>query len=125
MKKILALLLLFTAFGVAAQQPQWDEWQKTSCYSNISYRLLELGKHGEQYRWLIQFRNDYPNIISFNYHVADKVGKYTTTTHRKALNAGQVSEEIEVYTTTQDVYLLADKVSMTPYPENFVECESK
>lgn len=125
MKRIIAIVLLFTGISVSAQQPQWDDWQKTSCYSNISYRLLELGKHGEQYLWKVQFRNDYGNIISFNYHVTDKMGKYTPTTHRKALNAGQVSEEIELYTATQDIYLLADKVSMTPYPENFVECDKK
>lgn len=125
MKKIAALLLLLFGLSASAQETQWDEWQKTSCYSNISYRLLELGKLGEQYRWKIQFRNDYDNIISFNYHVTDKVGKYTTTTHRKALHQGQVSEEIDLYTKSQDIYILADKVSMTPYPENFIECDGK
>lgn len=125
MKKIAALFLLLAGLIASAQEPQWDDWQKTSCYSNISYRLLELGKYGEQYRWKIQFRNDYTNIISFNYHVTDKMGKYTTTTHRKALQQHQVSEEIDVYTAVQDIYILADKVSMTPYPEDFVECDSK
>jgi hypothetical protein len=125
MKNIIALLLFLFGISALAQSPGWDEWQKTSCYSKISYRLLELGKHGEQYTWKIQFRNDYDNIISFNYHVADKIGKYTTTTHRKALQQGQVSEEIDLYTKTQDIYILADKVSMTPYPENFVECDEQ
>ncbi|MGV3460966.1 MAG: hypothetical protein ACO1N9_11010 [Flavobacterium sp.] len=124
MKKIIILVLMFAGISASAQEPQWDEWQKTSCYSNISYRLLELGKHGEQYHWKVQFRNDYPNIISFNYHVTNKVEKNTPTTHRKTLNTGQVSEEIDLYTATQDVYLLADKVSMTPYPENFVQCDT-
>lgn len=117
--------MLFIGIATTAQEPQWDDWQKTSCYGNISYRLLELGKHGEQYHWKVQFKNDYSNIISFNYHVTNKIGKYTTTTHRKTLNSGQISEEIDLYTATQDIYLLADKVSMTPYPENFVECDPK
>jgi len=82
-----------------------------------------MGKNGEQNVWKIQFRSDYPNLISFNYHVTDKLGQYNLTTHRKTLNGKQLSDEIDVYTREEDLYLLVDKVSMTPYPEDFVDCD--
>jgi len=126
MKKILLLLALFSIqFAVAQNVGEWEDWQKTSCYSNISFRLKSLGKNGEQNKWLVQFRSDYPNLISFNYSVTDKLQQYNLTTHRKTLNARQQSDEIEVYTNYDDIYLLVDKVSMSPYPEDFVECNDK
>ena len=120
------LYVLFAVFTVQAAASQtdngWEDWQKTSCYNKISFRLKFVGKNGEQNMWKIQFRNDYPNLISFNYNVTDKLQQYNLTTHRKTLNAKKQSEEIDIYTTFDDIYLLVDKVSMTPYPEDFVEC---
>jgi len=125
MKKILFLFIALLAFLYSPAQTNngWEEWQKTSCYSKISFRLKYIGKNGEQNMWKIQFRNDYPNIISFNYHVTDKLQQYNLTTHRKSLPGKKQSEELDIYTTYDDIYLLVDKVSMTPYPEDFVDCD--
>ena len=125
MKKILFLFIALLAFLYSPAQTNngWEEWQKTSCYSKISFRLKYIGKNGEQNMWKIQFRNDYPNIISFNYHVTDKLQQYNLTTHRKSLPGKKHSEELDIYTTYDDIYLLVDKVSMTPYPEDFVDCD--
>jgi len=125
MKKIIILILSLCATTIALAQTdtKWEDWQKTSCYSRISFRLKAMGKNGEQNVWKIQFRSDYPNLISFNYHVTDKLGQYNLTTHRKTLNGKQLSDEIDVYTREEDLYLLVDKVSMTPYPEDFVDCD--
>lgn len=124
MKKVLLLLLFICANAAHSQTDNgWEEWQKTSCYENISYRLKYIGKNGERHVWHIQFKNAYPNVISFNYHITDKLQQYNVTTHRKTLSAKQQSGEIEIYTSFEDIYLLVDKVSMTPYPENFVDCD--
>lgn len=124
MKKLLIFIIFICANNAFAQTDNgWEEWQKTSCYENIHYRLKYVGKNGEQNLWKIQFKSAYPNIISFNYHITDKLQQYNVTTHRKTLNAKQQSEEIEIYTMLDDIYLLVDKVSMTPYPENFVDCD--
>lgn len=125
MKKILLILLFLAVFIPASAQTDngWEEWQKTSCYEKILYRLKYLGKNGEQNVWNIQFKSEYPNVISFNYHITDKLQQYNVTTHRKTLNARQQSEIVEIYTTVEDIYLLVDKVSMTPYPEDFVDCD--
>lgn len=124
MKKLLLIIILICANTAFSQTDNgWEEWQKTSCYENISFRLKFVGKNGEQNLWKIQFRHSYPNVISFNYHVTDKLQQYNVTTHRKTLNPKQESEEIEIYTTLEDIYLLVDKVSMTPYPENFIDCD--
>jgi hypothetical protein len=124
MKKIILLLFLMASMAVSAQSKDgWDEWQKTSCYSKISFRLKYVRQNGSQHLWKVQFRNDYPEIISFNYHVTDKLGEYNLTTHRKSLEAKQISGEIEVYTEEEDIYLLVDKVSFSPYPEEFIECD--
>ncbi len=126
MKKLLLSLFLLTGFVLFAQDNNgWDEWQKTSCYSKISFRIKSEKKYGDQFHWKIQFRSDYPEVISFNYHVTDKLEQYNITTHRKTLNAKQLSDEIEVFTKEEDIFLLVDKVSLSPYPEDFVECDTK
>ena len=124
MKKILILFVLLAGLTLSAQTNDgWEEWQKTSCYSKISFRLKYDRKNGNQHIWKVQFRNDFPEVISFNYHVTDKLQQYNLTTHRKALNPRQISDELEVYTTEEDIYLLVDKVSMSPYPEEFIDCD--
>lgn len=124
MKKFLLLFMLLIGTMLFAQNNNdWDEWQKTSCYSKISYRIKNEKKQGEQFHWKIQFRSDYPELISFNYHVTDKLEQYNITTHRKTLEAKKTSEEIDIYTEEDDIFLLVDKVSLSPYPEKFEECE--
>lgn len=122
MRNILVLAIMLYSLTVFSQNTDWDEWQKTSCYSKISFRLKEEPKHGEQHHWKVQFKSDYNDVVSFNYHVTDKLQQYNITTKRKVLNAGQVSEEIDVYAKEADVFILADKLSMGPYPEDFIPC---
>lgn len=125
MKKLLLFLLFFTGLTLSAQSNDvWDDWQRTSCYAKVSYRMKSEPKHGEQYHWKLQFRSDYAEVVSFNYHVTDKLEEYNVTTHRKTMRPGQVSEEIDVYTTISDIYLLVDKLSLSPYPENFQDCDN-
>lgn len=125
MKKFILLAFFFFALNTAFAQTDngWGEWQKTSCYSKIEFRLKYDGKNGEQHHWKVQFKNNYNNLISFNYTVTDKVQQYTLTTHRKTLKGGKQSNEADLFTDLEDIYILVDKVSMTPYPENFIECE--
>ncbi len=125
MKNLFILFLMMGAFTqISAQSlPEWEEWQKTSCYSKIEFRLKYERKNGEQHHWKIQFKSGYPQLISFNYNVTDKLQQYNITTHRKVLNANQLSEEIDIYTKEEDIFLIVDKVSLSPYPENFVDCE--
>ena len=125
MKKLFLFLFLFAGVTLFAQNNDgWDEWQKTSCYSKISFRIKSEKMHGEQHHWKIQFKSEYPELISFNYHVTDKLGEYNITTHRKTLNARQLSAEMDVYTKESDIFLLVDKVSLSPYPENFIDCDN-
>ncbi|MCO6146590.1 hypothetical protein [Flavobacterium sp. NRK1] len=125
MKKLLLLLFLLTGISLFAQENNdWDEWQKTSCYSKISFRIKSEKKYGEQFHWKIQFKNDYPEVISFNYHVTDKLEQYNITTHRKTLTANQVSDDIEIFTKEDDIFLLVDKLSFSPYPEDLVDCDT-
>jgi hypothetical protein len=125
MKKLLLFVFLFTGITLSAQNNDgWDEWQKTSCYSKVFYRMKSEEKRGEQHHWKIQFRNDYAQVISFNYHVTDKLEEYNITTHRKTMQPGQVSDEMDIYTAESDIYLLVDKLSLSPYPNDFVECDN-
>lgn len=125
MKKILILFLMtcFTSPLMAQTDNGWEEWQKTSCYSKIEFRLKYERKNGEQHHWKIQFKNNYSELISFNYNVTDKLQQYSITTHRKVMDANKQSDEIDVYTKEEDIYLIVDKVSFSPYPEFFVDCE--
>ncbi len=126
MKKILALLFILAGLTMSAQDKgEWEAWQRTSCYSKISFRLKYEGMNGEQHKWKVQFKNDYPELISFNYNITDKLGEYNITTHRKSLEGKQTSPEIELFTQEEDIYLLVDKVSLSPYPENFIDCDQK
>ncbi|PZR21105.1 MAG: hypothetical protein DI539_08915 [Flavobacterium psychrophilum] len=108
----------------AQNKNDWDDWQKTSCYSKIFYRMKAEEKRGEQFHWKLQFRSDYGEVISFNYHVTDKLQEYNITTHRKTMNPGKLSEEIDIYTKESDIFLLVDKVSLSPYPEDFLDCDN-
>ncbi|KGO85038.1 hypothetical protein Q765_18685 [Flavobacterium rivuli WB 3.3-2 = DSM 21788] len=123
------LLLLIFAISCnttfAQVQDGWDEWQKTSCYSNISFRLKHEGKRGEQHVWQVQFKNDYNSLISFNYHISETSGQYDTTTHRKTLNKAALSEPLEVFTAGEDIFLLVDKVSLSPYPKDYINCDTR
>jgi len=123
MKKILLLLVFVMGSTVAfAQAGNWEDWQKTSCYSKISFRLKDAGTRGEQHIWKIQFKSDYSELISFNYNVTDELQQYNITTHRKTLNANEVSKEIEIFTKEDNIYILVDKVSLSPYPQDFIDC---
>lgn len=122
MKKLFAIVMIMVSSAAFSQTGEWDEWQKTSCYSKLSFRLKEEPKNGEQHHWKVQFKSDYDDVISFNYHVTDKLQQHNITTKRKVLNAGKVSEEIDVYAKEADVFILADKLSMGPYPEDFLPC---
>jgi len=124
MKKILLLIVfVMGSYTVFAQTGEWEEWQKTSCYSKISFRLKDEGMRGQQHVWKVQFKNDYGQLISFNYHVTDKVKQHDTTTHRKTMNAGHISDETEIFTKEADIFLLVDKVSLSPYPKDFIDCD--
>lgn len=115
MKNLLLFIFLFAGISLFAQDNNnWEDWQKTSCYSKVSFRLRSEKKHGEQYHWKIQFKSEYAELISFNYHVTDKLQEYNITTHRKTLTANQLSEEIDVYTRESDIFLLVDKLSLSP-----------
>jgi hypothetical protein len=46
------------------------------------------------------------------------------TTHRKTMEAGKVSEEMDIYTKESDIYLLVDKLSLSPYPNDFIQCDN-
>jgi hypothetical protein len=124
MKKLLLFLGLTFSLAAAAQNGStWEDWQQTSCYGNIQFRTRFIEQRGEQFVWKVQFKNNYTDLISFNYHIADKLEEYNATTHRKALPAKQLSEEIEVFTTEEDLYLIVDKVSLSPYPKDYLPCD--
>jgi hypothetical protein len=123
MKKLMSLLLLLVSVAVFAQQNNQEEWQNTSCYSKIQFKLNYVGKNGDRHIWKVQFRSSYETVVSFNYHVSDESGQYEATTHRKVLNPGIVSAEIETYTDSDNIFITVDKVSLSPYPNNFIDCE--
>ena len=125
MKKLLLLFFLFASLTLLAQQNnEWEDWQKTSCYSKISFRMKSEPKNGEQYHWKIQFKSDYSQLVSFNYHVTDKLEQYCTTTHRKTMNAKQLSDTMDIYTKSGDIFLLVDKLSLSAFPKDFEDCDN-
>ncbi|KOS07943.1 hypothetical protein AM493_19190 [Flavobacterium akiainvivens] len=122
-KLVLVFAILFALPAVAQTDNGWEEWQKTSCYSHIQFRLKFVEQRGEQYVWKVQFKNTYSNLISFSYHVTDEPGDYSLTTHRKVLEKGATSGEVEVFTAKEDIFLVVDKVSFSAYPTNYVDCD--
>ena len=124
MKKIILFFLLLSGITLSAQtDSEWQPWQKTSCYSNIEFRVKYVEKNGSRNHWAVEFKNNYNELISFNYHVTDKLQQYNLTTHRKMLKALEVSTATDVYTDFDDLFLIVDKVSLSPYPEDFLECD--
>lgn len=119
----IAILLLSCATGFSQTDGTQQEWKKTSCYSKISFQLVHQGTNGTRHIWKIRFKNDYENIISFNYHIDNENTDNQPTTHRKILYPKSVSAEQEIYTDTENVFIIVDKVSLSPYPQNFINCE--
>lgn len=126
MKRLLTIFIFLVAFTAANAQDEqgWENWQQTSCYNKISYRMKYAGKNGSQHHWKIQFKNDYSGVVSFNYNITDKLQEYNITTHRKVLYGGKISEVIDVYQKEEDIYLIVDKLSLSPYPDDIEECDN-
>jgi hypothetical protein len=126
MKNIVLIATMLLSFAAFSQTDNgWEPWQQTSCYSKISFHIKYVEQRGEQNVWLVQFKNEYPSVISFNYNVTDKLQEHNSTTHRKTLNQGQTSNEMEVFTTEEDLYLVVEKVSLSPYPQDYIECDQE
>lgn len=124
MKKLFTLfaLMLFLS-GFAQDKDGWQDWEKTSCYSKIMFRLKYQGKNGTRHIWKVQFRSEYDSTISFNYRVGDDNPDNQPTTHRKVLYGKAISAESDIYADTDNVFLIVDKVSLSAYPQNFITCE--
>lgn len=119
----IVVLLLSSLAGFSQTDGAQQEWEKTSCYSKISFQLVHQGINGSRHIWTIRFKNDYDSIISFNYHIDNENTDNQPTTHRKTLYPKSVSTAQEIYTDTENVYIIVDKVSLSPYPQNFINCE--
>jgi len=103
----------------------WQPWTHSNCYKNIFFRLKPAGRDGETYRWKVQFRNAYPNMISFNYFFTDD--QYATDRHfqRKRLEANETSRPMDIYFQKDEVYVFIEKMSFSPYPDDIEPCDTQ
>ncbi|SHI77235.1 hypothetical protein SAMN04488096_104189 [Mesonia phycicola] len=103
------LFLGFIAYSNFSNRPQ--NWYSTNCYEKIQYQLTANGKKGNRFKWIVKFKNNYHQLVTFNYGVTEEENNYLTT-HRKTLQAHEVSENIEIYTESDNFYILVDKLSL-------------
>ena len=97
--------IAYSNFNTLAKQ-----WTSTNCYKNIQYKLVQDGKKGKRYRWKLQFKNNYHQLVTFNYGITEEENDFLTN-KRKTLQAHQNSEPVEIYTETKQFYVLVDQLS--------------
>jgi len=103
-------MLSFLAYSNYNHRPIIKEWTPTNCYQKILYKVEPDGKKGKQMRWKLQFKSNYSQLVTFNYGVTEDENNYLTT-HRKTMKAKEESQEIEIFTESEQFYILVDKLS--------------
>ena len=99
-------------------------WTSTNCYKNIQYRLVQDGKKGKRFRWKLQFKNNYNQLVTFNYGITEEENNFLTN-QRKTLQAHQTSEPVEIYTDQQKFYVLVDGLSFEVSGQPTEPCDTE
>ena len=81
MKYFSFLFVFFLSTNLCLSQDGWSEWNTSSCYQGIDYRVKK-GDYNEftkGYKWIMQVKNRYKEAasISFNLSSANKQGSFT------------------------------------------------
>jgi predicted negative regulator of RcsB-dependent stress response len=119
---ISVFLLGFIAYSNYNNRPK--KWTPTNCYSKILYKVEPDGKKGKQMRWKLQFKNNYSQMVTFNYGVTEDENNYLTT-HRKTMKAKDESEPIEIFTKSDQFYILVDKLSLNVSGKPVEACDEQ
>ncbi|HLU81291.1 MAG TPA: hypothetical protein VK010_04390 [Flavobacteriaceae bacterium] len=120
---ILTILFFIIAFPVSAQE-KWQEWQPTSCYENIEFRLRFVRQHGDKTVSEVQFKNNYNQLVTFNYGFTEDEEDFLTE-YRKTLHPKEAGKPEFIYTKGDNFYILVDKLSFSVSGENPLPCEQK
>jgi len=100
--------LSFLAYSNFNNRPK--EWTPTNCYHKILYKVEADGEQGKRKRWKLLFKSNYSQLVTFNYGVTEGENDYLTT-HRKTMRAKEESQEVEIFTDSDQFYILVNKLS--------------
>jgi len=99
-----------------------QEWISTNCYNNILFKLKKVNNIGKRQLWELQFKNNYNQLVTFNYGFTENETDFLTN-KRKTLAPHSVSQPIELYTNTEDFYVLVDQLSFSVSGIPLVPCK--
>jgi len=75
-------------------------------------------------RWKLQFKSNYSQMVTFNYGVTEDENNYLTT-HRKTMKTKDESEPIEIFTKSDQFYILVDKLSLNVSGKPVEACDEQ
>ena len=104
----MVLFLGFIAYSNFNTRPK--NWNSTSCYKKIQYQITDNGKYGNRFKWILKFKNNYHQLVTFNYGITEEKDNFLTNQH-KTLQAHQTGKPLEIYTDKKEFYILVDGLS--------------
>lgn len=119
----LAILFFIVVVPTTAQE-KWQEWQPTSCYENIEFRLRFVRNHGDKTVSEVQFKNNYDRLVTFNYGFTEDEEDFLTE-YRKTLHPKEAGKPELIHTQGDNFYILVDKLSFSVTGEKPLPCEPK
>ncbi|TXK74938.1 hypothetical protein [Mesonia sp. K4-1] len=121
----IALSFIFLSsltFSPSIMEDSSQEWTSTNCYDNILFKLKKVNNVGKRQLWELQFKNNYNQLVTFNYALTENETDFLTN-KRKTLEAQSISKPIELYTNTEDFYVLVDQLSFSVSGVPLIPCK--
>ena len=100
MKNIIITLVVLVTLTllvspVKAQDPDnWNNWNKSACYSGIFYRVNNDGhSYGDYYRYYVEIKNVYTKTVTIDYDFFDS--KYKADNNKLTMSMTLKPKQIE------------------------------
>jgi len=116
------IFLSILIFSPSIKEDSSQEWTSTNCYDNILFKLKKVNNVGKRQLWELQFKNNYNRLVTFNYALTENETDFLTN-KRKTLEAQSISKPIELYTNTEDFYVLVDQLSFSVSGVPLIPCK--
>jgi hypothetical protein len=106
MKKNLIVLLLTTFISFSYVNAQswtdWSDWQTTSCFTGVDFRVKSKKTSTGKYEMYVDFRNRYNEDVHFNFDI--KGGSYSNANNRITVRANSTKDSWTGASYTSDYF---------------------
>lgn len=91
-KHLLVLLLTVITIVGYAQSRNYGPWYTAVCFKGIEYRVSkgQYNEYAKEYKWYVQFRNNYNQEISFSFEGSPDNTSNIKTNKRCSIEPGEI-----------------------------------